>query len=1391
VDVTVTVIRPSTGVRADARITAPDLQPAGSLLDDLRRLVHAGSNEPIHVDGRVLDPLGTARGCELTDGQVLVVGASVVDPTPRGTPAGAGTFLVVTAGPGAGGRVPLAATACTVGRAADCDLHLADPAVSRRHLSVVATADDDPGAGVVTDLGSRNGTTVDGHPLVAHHPVRIGPGQRIRVGACELRILTRQPAARLLPSSDNRLLVHRSPRTPPAPCPVEIRFPPAPVPPTPTRLPVLAALAPVVVGLLLAELMHQWQLLAFTVLSPVMIAGQAFGDRRSSRRTHRGAVTAHSRDLAIAHQAVTVALDDEGRRRHAAAPDLGTLAGAALDRSSELWQRGAGDIDAMTLRLGRGDLPSEVTVADGPPQVAVDVPVCLRLSEVGVLGIAGPGDTVTALARSLVVQAATLHGPSQCRIVVVAPGRTAEWEWVRWLPHTLPVAGEACTSLLGTDEPQARARLAELATADTTDGTRATLLLVDATAAPGARVFDDALDTLTDRCCTVWLAHEESRLPAGCRTVLARALEGGQAITTTQSMTLRTPGADALEVHPDLVTREVAETLARALAPLRDAVGGVACLPNAVSWSDVGPIDLTEDERATTGLIRAGRNGPSTVVPLGRGPAGDVVVDLAADGPHALVAGTTGSGKSELLQTLVAGLAAANRPQDLALLLVDFKGGAAFGSCRRLPHTVGVVTDLDTASTERALRSLQAELRRRESLLADVGATDLDGYAAGADQISGAAPRPPRLVIVVDEFATLVEELPDFVGGLVGIAQRGRSLGVHLVLATQRPEGVVSADIRANTRLRICLAVARESDSRDVVDAPHAAAIGRDTPGRGYLRAGPGELTVVQTAWVGGDTATSHLSRVTLSPVEHLGRPPVPDSPGTSGRTDLERLTDAALEAARRLGEALPAPPWLPPLPDLLPTTALPQAPPGHAVWGLVDLPAQQRQVPLSVDLTDGGTLLIAGTARSGRSTAVRAVVAAAAGALPPDRLHVWAIDGGGGLSDLDGLPHCGGVLPAYDVDRLDRLVTWTAEEVGRRRVEGWSGHPLLMLAVDGWEALLAQAADHDGGRLIETLLRLATDGPAAGLRLIVTAGRGGLTGRLGALTADRLVLRLTDRSDYALIGMPGRDVPGELPPGRAVRGLDLAVAQIAMPEVSTVAVAWPTPCGPGVRRVDPLPRVVTLADLGGTEASPAGRVLRLGLRADDHVPALHDPADGGGVLLVAGPPRSGRSSTLVLLARQLDGAPLAILCPRRSPLADQEAPGVVHLPADDQAHAVAVLEAMTSPGGDPPAVLIDDADLLPDGPLAEALVGLVRRARDGRTLVVLAGPTDGFVAAFRGPVAEARRARAGVLLRPAGAHDGELFGVRLPRRDARQDPPGRGWLALHGEATAIQVATV
>jgi S-DNA-T family DNA segregation ATPase FtsK/SpoIIIE len=673
-----------------------------------------------------------------------------------------------------------------------------------------------------------------------------------------------------------------------------------------------------------------------------------------------------------------------------------------------------------------------------------------------VLGIAGPLPTVRGLTRWLVGQAAVLHSPRDLSIVLLCdrlalddahdltgagPGgvrrdngtdpTSAVWDWLRWLPHTAPTRGEDCASTVGTTADSVTARIAELnaliavrhaAAADRAQLAPArpadVLVVLDGARAlralPGvAAVLQDGPAVGIHVLC---LDEQEGLLPEECRAVVT--CEGGARLT------LRRDGeAQWEDVRGDVVSPRWAEQVARGLAPLRDA-GSEQTHGQIPSTSRL--LDVLGLDRPTAASVRS-RMGRTTQAVLGVDAHGPFTVDLRADGPHVLIAGTTGSGKSELLQTLVASLAVANRPDALTFVLVDYKGGAAFKDCARLPHVVGMVTDLDGHLVERALASLSAELTTREQLLGAAGAKDIEDL-----WVTGAA--LPRLVIVIDEFAALVEELPEFVRGLVGIAQRGRSLGVHLVLATQRPGGVVSPEIRANTNLRIALRVTDASESLDVIDAPDAAALSRSTPGRGYARTCHASLTGFQSARIGGRTpgvkqdtwtAPPALTAVAL-PASHLGQPLPPTSPDElepeAEQTDLHALVLAIQEAC---ADDPPArSPWLEALPPVVTLAEARRASPElvglpAVVFGLEDLPGEQRKRAAVLDLESGGHLVVAGSARSGRSTFLRTLGTSLAATVLPADAHVYAIDcGNGSLLPLSELPHVGAVVLRSQLER-------------------------------------------------------------------------------------------------------------------------------------------------------------------------------------------------------------------------------------------------------------------------------------------------------------------------------------------------------------------------------------
>jgi S-DNA-T family DNA segregation ATPase FtsK/SpoIIIE len=381
-------------------------------------------------------------------------------------------------------------------------------------------------------------------------------------------------------------------------------------------------------------------------------------------------------------------------------------------------------------------------------------------------------------------------------------------------------------------------------------------------------------------------------------------------------------------------------------------------------------------------------------------------------------------------------------------------------------------------------------------------------------------------------------------------------------------------------------------------------------------------------------------------------------------------------------------------------------------------------------------------------------------------------------------------VLGPEDIGLAPRLLRRLERECIRRLAEAAAGDPLLLLLVDGWDALAAGLPDIELLACTDTLANVLRIAPAAGLSIAVTGDRTTLAPRFAGGFSDRLVFRLADRGDYATAGIDPRAVPGELPRGRAVRAADGAALQIAEPiDVREVAAKWAgAPCpGSDAVRVRPLPARLQLADLG--DRSSDGRLV-IGLAGDERVPFTVDPFAGAGRLLVAGPPRSGRTTVLRTLAEQaaVAGIDTVVAAPARSPLVESARRLALRVVAPDD-HVVDAAPAVRT------LLVVDDAEAFTDAPAGDALVNWLRRPA-ARLAAVVAGRSDDLATSYRGIGAEVRRAQCGILLRP-GPVDGELLGARLPRRPA-SGPPGRGvavgeaaWGALFedGEPVPVQVA--
>ncbi|MBX6751316.1 MAG: cell division protein FtsK [Micromonosporaceae bacterium] len=1226
----------------------------------------------------------------------------------------------------------------------------------------------------------------------------------------------------------------------------------------------VASLLPVVLGLVMAYFMGPIMLL-FAAMGPIMMLGSVWEDKRSGRRDYAKARKAFEEEMAALEARLATTHDELVKARREAAPDLATLSERVRELRPQLWERRATDRDFAVLRIGIGDRPSAMRLDHDPTtagsaetqrieqllsQYAIDpdVPIDVDLRTVGVLGVTGDPAQRAALLRWLVVQSCALASPRDLALVVLAPD-DRDWTWTRWFPHT---------ETLVTGIPGARSVAFDPEDARLVFGLVDDLLnqrrsVVDRSGAPagpwrpqvllvlpgapagaaGAAIARSALSRVLAEGPALGItaivgAATAAQLPGECKAVVAVAAG------TDTTATITATGDTVSGIRADGIDRDHAAELARSLAPVQDssAASATAEVPRRVLL-----LDLLQLTNPTAELItrRWQRHAPlgDLAAPIGAGAAGPVSIDLRRDGPHGLTAGTTGAGKSELLQSMIGAFAATYPASRLTFVLIDYKGGAAFKDCVDLPHTVGFFTDLDAHLARRALTSLNAELRRREHILREHGAKDIiEMEQRHPDQA------PANLFLIIDEFAFLKKEVPEFVAGIIDIAQRGRSLGVHLMLATQRPTGVIDDNIRANTNLRIALRVADESDSTDILDRPDAARIPKSLPGRGLVRTGHSDITVMQSAYANARSAESGERRqpttaVVAPPGSGLRRA----TTGSGGvghddrPTDLQRLVAAIRTAHDSLGTPTPPRPWLDPLPAVISLDELGEpGTPGPAGTselaapiGRLDQPSAQAQPPGWLDLGKDGHVLIYGTGGAGKTQTLRSLAVSLASRLSPTDLHLYGLDfAGGGLRPLAALPHTGGVVTADERERVDRLLAMLDALIGQRRAR-FSGSgaaslleyrertgdrlPYVVVLFDGYGAFHQAYLNVDRGEQVDTVARLVAEGRGVGVYFVLTADRrNAVPATLTSAISTRLVLRMADADEYASLGLPLAIAGTTLPPGRGfidgtevqvgVLGSDPSGAGQAEAIAARAAQLRETNPAGTAPAVSVLGEQLELSTLDSVAGPPGAALVALG-RSGISGSTVRVDLDDTPVFGVFGPDRSGRTTTLATLVTGLVASvpdlETYLLAPRRSALTGRSGWTSAAAGPDACASLAAELADLVRERVATPdrrwLVVIDDGDELADGSAATALATLVRRGRDAGAIVLCAVQTHVAHRSFGGWITDLRKAKHGLLLRPEIDVDGDLFALRLPQRASRRFPVGRGYLITRSDVDYVQVA--
>lgn len=764
------------------------------------------------------------------------------------------------------------------------------------------------------------------------------------------------------------------------------------------------------------------------------------------------------------------------------------------------------------------------------------VPVTTSLTQ-GPLGYIGQRSLVIEQLQMLIMQLAFFHSYHELQFITIFPEEEkSKWDWMRWLPHAklqdLNIRGfvynERTRDQVLTSLYQILKERKQVLTdkEDKRDKRYFTphyvILITDEKIALDHTVmefFDE--DTGELSVSLVFVQDVLQSLPEHVTTVIdIRDKNNGNILLEEGELVNQYFIPDHF---PKGFNKEI---LSRSLAPLNHLLGLKSSIPEAVTFLEMYNIEKVEEIDLATNW-EVNETYKSLAVPLGLRAADDIVylnLHEKAHGPHGLVAGTTGSGKSEIIQSYIISLAVNFHPHEVAFLLIDYKGGGMANLFKDLPHLLGTITNLDGAQSMRALASIKAELERRQRLFGEYDVNHINQYQKLIKQ--GDATEPlPHLFLISDEFAELKAEQPEFMKELVSTARIGRSLGIHLILATQKPSGVVDDQIWSNSKFKLALKVQDESDSNEILKTPDAAEI--TLPGRAYLQVGNNEIyELFQSAWSGADYVHDqndpNVVDLTVYHINELGQYEIltKDLSGLDKKgevkkkkTELEAVVDYIHEFTKKHHIIPLSSPWLPPLETNIYLEDL-VAYDFQKEWkkekrllsptvGFADFPKEQAQRKLQIPLSKDGHIALFSSPGYGKSTFLQTVAMGLARVHRPCHIHIYLLDfGTNGLLPLRDLPHVADSFLIDDGEKIGKLIRRMEHEIKERKkllseykvatlemYEKVSGNdiPNIVLMVDNYDAVREVDYVEPFERVIT---QIAREGASIGIHLLISASR-------------------------------------------------------------------------------------------------------------------------------------------------------------------------------------------------------------------------------------------------------------------------------------------------------------
>lgn len=758
------------------------------------------------------------------------------------------------------------------------------------------------------------------------------------------------------------------------------------------------------------------------------------------------------------------------------------------NRESNLWERTPESPDFLDIRIGTGSRPflvelkvpeqrgyeenTLVTEAQNVKRDFTTIPnghISISLKKNDVIGVVGNKEDRLNFIRTVTTQIMTHHAPNEVKIAAFYHEREKkQWDWMRWLPHVWDE--QRSMRFLAENEQNAQKLAESLFTPlnmrriynSSAQADEKVPLIPMYIFFLSAREFleDDPLIPMLLRegksvgASTFVFAEQKERLPMECDIVISLNGENGELVETF-SNSAENSGTTRASFKVDRLSFERCELGARSIAPIRMKSSTAANIPKVLTFLDLFQVKKME-ELQVLDRWNENRYPTSLPVPIGVREGSKPVflnihdkIEKKGHGPHGLMAGTTGSGKSEVIQSIIAALAVTYHPHEMAFMLIDYKGGGMSNTFSGLPHIIASITNLEDPNLiERARISLKAELERRQKLFIQAGNVQhLDEYY----ETTWREKEPlPHLFIVIDEFAQMKKEQPEFMDELISVAAIGRTLGVHLLLATQKPSGVVNDKIWSNSRFRICLRVQDDADSREMLKIPDASKI--NVPGRGYLQVGSNEiLELFQSAWSGAPYSPDEekvVAIVDFTEVKLSGkRIKVKKRP--KPMTNSPKQLQAFIRYIQTISEKenikpLPGP-WLAPLPEKLLLNRFYEIENWNMdLWkqreedlqltvGLIDDVANQAQYPLKLDLQEGH-LNIYGMPGTGKTTLLQTIIMSLALSHTPEEVNFYVVDFGRMFLDFRDLPHVGGIVQEDEIEKMKRLFSFLRKEVTYRK---------------------------------------------------------------------------------------------------------------------------------------------------------------------------------------------------------------------------------------------------------------------------------------------------------------------------------------------------------------------